>query len=704
MPKKIEKIILCSAAVFAFLFFFSSPCYAFFDLATPLVIATLQVICQIILVITAGLLGFAGGFLEIMSSPYFINAKYTSNEFVTLGTNITLGFANVVILLALLAIGIGTALRLDKFDARKNFANLLIVIFLINFFAPVFCGIIIDASNIIMNFFTASGLSASKVLTNALTAQGNNLASHVNGLATVAHFMDPRFLMQTIIMIIFNISLAIVLFLFGILFAMRYAALWTLVILSPLAFSCYILPSTRKMFNTWLSQFINWSFIGAVAAFFLYLGQQLIGLISQGNLAMVPPGQTGLFGMETVMPYLVAIVFLFMGFFFSLNASAMGSGAVIGYAQGQTKKLGNWGARKFLKEPVKEAGRGAARMRITETATNKMSAAGKALSPSWGEGKKGITGWGKRQAAKGLGTFGRALDATGSSLSIKRDEYINEITQKAEKMNAKELTGALKGGVPGEKGKLSNGLIMASFLADKDQGKNKEAKTKMQVMSKEEIEAMVRGLLKEGKNKEADTLATVALLMKKSSDINELGIKELSPEEKAGSKEWKGKWDSQADRLMDSVNIETIKKYGEDISNSDEMMSSAVKLWGGAKIKAAAEEFESDFIEKYCEAADKIGTKELLKKNPGAVMFRISNAAQDAGFTPPVDSRGEFIIKKEEMQKLRKEIMSQTPLAGDVFFSEYEYKKETEEAKKIQKPPKGTQTGPKRRDSRPPGT
>ena len=654
MLKKTNKIILCFVTAFALLFFFTPTCHAAFDIATPIVIAILQAICQLILLLTTGLLGLAGGFLEIMASPHFITAKYTSNEFVTLGLNITLGFANIIILLSLLAIGIGTALRLDKFDARKNFANLLIVIFLINFFAPIFCGLIIDAANIIMNFFMGSGLSASKVFSNALTAQGNNLASHFRSLSSMAEFLDPRSLMQVVIMIVFNISLAIVLFLFGILFAMRYAALWTLVILSPLAFACYILPSTRKIFNTWFSQFINWSFVGASAAFFLYLGQQMIGLISQGNLVMAPSGQdTGFFGMDTVMPYLVAITFLFIGFFVSLNTSAMGSGAVISYAQGQTRKLGSWGSKKFLKEPVRDMGKGMVRSGATGTASNKLSAIGKNLSPSWGEGKKGIGGWAQRQAAKGLGTFGRATEATGTALSMKRDEYIDETTKKAEKMKAKELPGALKGGVLGEKNTLSNGLVLVSYLKDKDKGKNKAAKKELEVMTKEQIEAMIGGLLKEGKNKEADILGSIALLAK-AKDKDEIKAEDIGfKAEDIGKEGWKkGKWKNQTDRLMDNIDVDAIKKYGGDISNSEPMMNAAAKLWGGNKIKAAAEEFEGNFIEKYCEAADAVGFEEMLSSNPGALMFRVSNAAQDSGFTLP--KKDGQRIGQEEIQAIRK--------------------------------------------------
>jgi hypothetical protein len=693
----------------------------------------LQAICQLILLLTTGLLGLAGGFLEIMASPHFITAKYTSNEFVALGLNITLGFANIIILLSLLAIGIGTALRLDKFDARKNFANLLIVIFLINFFAPIFCGLIIDAANIIMNFFMGSGLSASKVFSNALTAQGNNLASHFRSLSSMAEFLDPRSLMQVVIMIVFNISLAIVLFLFGILFAIRYAALWTLVILSPLAFACYILPSTRKIFNTWFSQFINWSFVGASAAFFLYLGQQMIGLISQGNLVMAPSGQsTGFFGMDTVMPYLVAITFLFIGFFISLSTSAMGSGAVISYAQGQTRKLGSWGSKKFLKEPVRDMGKGMVRSGVTGTAANKLSAIGKNLSPSWGEGKEGIKGWAQRQAAKGFGTIGRATEATGTALSMKRDEYVDDIAKNAEKMKAKELSGALKGGVLGEKGTLNNGLVMASFAKDKNESKNNAVKKELKDMDTGQIKTIIEALTKEGKVKEAALLGSISLLVKAAEKIKpeDIGFKKPTEEEMKGP-EWKKKWgDSQSNRLMDAIDVDTIKKYGGDISESAEMMESAAKMWGANKVKAASTEFEDPFIEKYCEAADNVGLEKMVEINPGAVMFRASSGAQDSGFTPIKDKDGNFPDAKK-IQEIRRGIkqtvqsappdiqvddyVSPETARAERDISEREVQSKLKNRKKILErtveetikkynKPKGTDSGPERSDRRPPGT
>jgi len=116
---------------------------------------------------------------------------------------------------------------------------------------------------------------------------------------------------------------------------LRYIAIWLLVILSPIAFICYILPITKKYFDQWWQQFINWSFIGVTCGFFLYLALFLVMQLETNPGAAIStpdiPDSSPTF--NAIMPYFVAIVFLGIGLVFGLATSAAGASTVVNFAK-----------------------------------------------------------------------------------------------------------------------------------------------------------------------------------------------------------------------------------------------------------------------------------------------------------------------------------------------------------------------------------
>ncbi|PIW92437.1 MAG: hypothetical protein COZ88_02405, partial [Candidatus Nealsonbacteria bacterium CG_4_8_14_3_um_filter_34_13] len=200
----------------------------------------IQVIAQLALLVTSGLLGLTSLLLGWVTSPGFIKVSFTTNDFVTLGLGITQGFANIIIVLALLAIGLGTALRIGGYEAKKALPVLILVALLINFI-PLICGLIIDATNIVMDFFIGGGLSAGQVLVNQLKAQGQSFVTLWENIGSITELLGVGLLLRTVFLIIFNLMAMVIFLLFSVLFAMRYVALWILVIIAPLAFVFYIL-------------------------------------------------------------------------------------------------------------------------------------------------------------------------------------------------------------------------------------------------------------------------------------------------------------------------------------------------------------------------------------------------------------------------------------------------------------------------------
>jgi len=274
----------------------------------------------------------AGIFLNWVLSPNFISYSYTNpggsnaNPIIETGLGVTQGFVNMLLVLILVYIAIATILRLAGYETKKLLITFIIVALLVNF-APVICGIIVDASNIVMNFFIQD-IKAD--------AFGKNMASQVNNLLSGFEWASlkidtalPR-AFQMMIMTGFLFVLSFILFLFAVLFILRYLVIWLLVILSPLAFACYILPITRKYFDKWWEQFINWSFIGVSCGFFLYLGLLLVTKIPN-SIPAPQTGETPIF--NNILPYFVSAIFLGIGFVFGLQTSAIGASTVVNFAK-----------------------------------------------------------------------------------------------------------------------------------------------------------------------------------------------------------------------------------------------------------------------------------------------------------------------------------------------------------------------------------
>ena len=121
-------------------------------LAQLIVSRSIQGIMSMIIVLPVLLFSVAEKFLRFILGPNFITVPYTTNEFVTLGWTLTRDFANIFFIIFLVIIGLATALRLGEYQWQKTLPLLIGIALLINF-TPVILGLIIDASNIVMNFF-----------------------------------------------------------------------------------------------------------------------------------------------------------------------------------------------------------------------------------------------------------------------------------------------------------------------------------------------------------------------------------------------------------------------------------------------------------------------------------------------------------------------------------------------------------------------
>ncbi len=384
-----------------------------------------------------------GVLLRWVTSPLFIQMPYTKpgpipdgNPVIEAGLSITQGFVNMLLVLILVYIAIATILRLAGYETKKLLVTFILVALLVNF-APVVCGLIVDASNIIMNFFLGEISGGAHLVANL-----NNLWEVIKKDLTGLKSFSTVFLLTGQLEVIFkvgvigtlNLYLGLILLLFACIFVFRYIAIWMLVILSPLAFACYILPVTRKYWTMWWNQLIQWSFIGVTCAFFLYLADLLANLGTQiyGSKAPMAIG-------DSVLPYLVPMGFLMIALIFGLQTSAMGASTVMSLS----KRSGKWASKATWKGIKPNIDR--ALHRATEKALGKgkgftTKQIAKGAASSWG--KAPVVRWFLPEALRKYGQYRPAvLDAAKEAESYDSVTNMNRVfTEEAKEEEATGIT------------------------------------------------------------------------------------------------------------------------------------------------------------------------------------------------------------------------------------------------------------------------
>lgn len=439
-------------------------------------------IIRFILAISGFVLSISSVFLNWVLSENFITYSYTDpagNPIIQVGWTLLRDLTNMLFIVALVFIGLATALRLREYEFQKLLPKLIFIALLINF-TPVICGVIVDASNIMMYFFI-SKLSGMELLRSQYATQ----------TAIIQGVLKPWFdwesalssVMQALAMAGANIISATVLFLFSLIFAVRYVVIWILVITSPIAFFSYIFPTTLPVvggrWTEWWNMFLQWCFIGVTAAFFLYLGNHI--LIAAPTMITAPPPTAGVLHtpyswaefLAVIVPLGIGVGFLYFGYMQALSVAttmasyalstaqrigglALGAGAAVAGKGG--RKLGLWAK-----------GKAAGSERVMKVAERF------ATTPTPGMGVPGVRGklarWATSPIAAGVRGVGRA------GLGVKE-------------AGIKKIEAAEK-----EVEKLTADMIISKFRGTDDW--NERIGHLNQLVKRGETDAMEKGLRKE---------------------------------------------------------------------------------------------------------------------------------------------------------------------------------------------------------------
>ncbi len=398
---------------------------------------------------------FATILINWVVSDDFTTLSYTNpnnNEIIKVGLSVTQGLANMVLVIVLIYIGLVTILRLGNYKTEKLLITFIIVALLVNF-APVICGLVVDASNIIMNFFLQKITDAS-VITKGFTDLINTAKSGLSWNKIINFTGQMNTLFGLLLAAIFNFILFFILLAIALIFIMRYVVIWILVILSPLAFVSFILPTTRrKYWDLWWSQLLNWSFIGVTITFFLYLAELFSVYLNDQTITFgsVPDTDTNL---GVFLPKLLPVIFLILGFIFALKTSAMGASTILtftkrqgdrvrGFYTKQGNKVVNWAGGKVKQSTVGKLKQGSefTRLKLREwTSTEKFRkwAENRVTARKSGEGEPGFIGWGKRWVRR---TIGAPIYYPARSISQRLGKSVIEgLDKKIEKVE-KDLEG-----------------------------------------------------------------------------------------------------------------------------------------------------------------------------------------------------------------------------------------------------------------------
>ncbi|MEA3293328.1 MAG: hypothetical protein U9P88_02625, partial [Patescibacteria group bacterium] len=113
-------------------------------------------VIHLIAACTAAITVVAGYILKYATDPNFLSfmpyTSVTDNPVINAGWPITRGLSYAFIAIGIMIIGVATALRIEGYGAKKALPLLIIMAILVNF-TPVICGVFVDASNLLMNFF-----------------------------------------------------------------------------------------------------------------------------------------------------------------------------------------------------------------------------------------------------------------------------------------------------------------------------------------------------------------------------------------------------------------------------------------------------------------------------------------------------------------------------------------------------------------------
>lgn len=261
-------------------------------------------------------------------------------------------FANIVFIVLFLVVIFSqlTGVGIDNYGIKKIMPKLIVVAILINL-SYVICMVLVDVSNIvgsgIQSIFNnlgkdisslSFGISGGQYGDSNYTMQGNAVtAVAILGAIGVAGAIlaNPAILLS---LLVSAIGILISIFFLFVLLAAREAAVIVLVVLSPLAFVCYMLPNTKKMFDRWWKLFEGLLLVYPIAGLMVGGGNYVSKLLMATGFADENQGGSFVTAFTAMMVGILPIFFIPMVLKGSFAAMGKVGGMLSGLGQSVSKR------------------------------------------------------------------------------------------------------------------------------------------------------------------------------------------------------------------------------------------------------------------------------------------------------------------------------------------------------------------------------
>jgi hypothetical protein len=199
---------------------------------------------------------------------------YLDSTAVNVGWVMVRDLTNMGFVVILLIIAFATILGFERYEWKKLLPKFIFAAILVNFSRTI-CGLLIDASQIIMVTFL-NGISAT-IAGNVIEAFKLTKIESFNKEITPDSILAPGILVASLAALGFSILVLSVMGIYVLILLGRLIRLWILIVLSPLAFVLSVLPKTQPFASQWWGELGDNLVTGPVILFFVWLSFVTVG-------------------------------------------------------------------------------------------------------------------------------------------------------------------------------------------------------------------------------------------------------------------------------------------------------------------------------------------------------------------------------------------------------------------------------------------
>lgn len=173
---------------------------------------------------------------------------------------------NILFILALIALGLATLLRVDNdhLNYKHLIPNLVMMAILVNF-SLVIAQLILGVADTVQAQFLPNNADVINNLARELLLQP--VINNFSGVLSPGTWTE---IISSIIYMLFGMGAFIAFGLIAAFLVLRIVGLWLLLMLSPVAYAANVLPWTHDIAHEWWHRFLAYSFFTPILAFFLH--------------------------------------------------------------------------------------------------------------------------------------------------------------------------------------------------------------------------------------------------------------------------------------------------------------------------------------------------------------------------------------------------------------------------------------------------